>query len=292
MNVLRPFHWFIVTGLLLTSRVNCQTPDDRANSGAYLHTNPSSSNLRSVDALFGAILASDANNDNGQQHENRTVVNVRKRRYVRFPSGPNGYVETAGGPPVGPLNRNNLPVRYNPQASGGYYSPWRQQKSYWRSAAPSAVGEFPQRPSAVMGHRTPRLIFRDNDFPPSNPLPPSNFFQSNNHLSEFDDEFRGKLLTYILIFFFLTICNKQYCGESFMNRFDYLNITSLFNFLIKCLSIKFITLPRLSSLNLRSVALFQIKHFSLCTKKKHTHTRSFITQAAIHKERLYNIMYV
>lgn len=249
MNVFRPFHWFIVTVLLFVYRVNCQTPDDKSDSGALYHNNapqPSST-------LFGAILTLDANNDH-RQPVNRTAVNVRKRRFVRFPSGPNGYVETVGGPPVGPLSRSNM-ARYNPQV-GGYYSPWRQQKSYWRSAA--SAGDF-QRPSAVMGHRTPRLIFRDNDFPPTNPLPPSNFFQSNNHLSDFDDEFKGKLIP----FFFLIIYEHVYC-ESYYFLFM---LHSRFNKI--CLSIKFITLQRLSILiiNYGLMHCF-VAHFSLCTKKK------------------------
>ncbi|XP_058800324.1 tryptase-like isoform X1 [Phymastichus coffea] len=117
----------------------------------------------------------------------------RRRRFVRFPGLPPSYIlEGTGLPPSIPQSRN---IGYsNMRFGSSQYNPgWRQQKSYWRqfSGPPhSLASEYPVvRPSApVMGHRTPRLIFRDNDFPivsGSN----NNFFQSNQ-LSEIEDDYR------------------------------------------------------------------------------------------------------
>jgi hypothetical protein len=116
---------------------------------------------------------------------NRTgLAGVRRRRYVRFPTGPTAYVLEGGGPPT--LGRNlgspHLAARFAPQFPGS----WRQQKSLWRS--PAVIADY-NRP--VMSHRTPRLIFRDNDF-----LPPAgaSFFQQSNQLPDFEDDVRGKIL--------------------------------------------------------------------------------------------------
>lgn len=99
---------------------------------------------------------------------------TRRRRYVRFPTGPSGYLFESGGPPIG----RNIAAHSNVR-----FPSWRQHKSLWRSP----MAEY-NRP--VMGHRTPRLIFRDNDFPPPGSAP--SFFQQSNHLPDFEDEVRGK----------------------------------------------------------------------------------------------------
>lgn len=102
-----------------------------------------------------------------------TFNSARRRRYVRFPTGPAGYFFEGGGPPVG---RN---IGVHPSVR---FPSWRQPKALWRSPI-----EY-NRP--VMGHRTPRLIFRDNDFtPPAGGSGPS-FFQQSNHLPDFEDEAR------------------------------------------------------------------------------------------------------
>ncbi|XP_053974576.1 serine proteinase stubble-like isoform X1 [Hylaeus anthracinus] len=115
----------------------------------------------------------EAQNDN----ENKTDLalnSARRRRYVRFPTGPAGYLFEGGGPPIG----RNIGVPPNVR-----FPSWRQHKSVWRSP----VSEY-NRP--VMAHRTPRLIFRDNDFPsPVGGSAPS-FFQQSNHLPDFEDDAR------------------------------------------------------------------------------------------------------
>jgi len=118
---------------------------------------------------------------------NRTgLAGVRRRRYVRFPTGPTAYVLEGGGLPA--LGRNlgspHPVARFVPQFPGS----WRQQKSLWRS--PAVIADY-NRP--VMSHRTPRLIFRDNDF-----LPPAgaSFFQQSNQLPDFEDDVRGKILPF------------------------------------------------------------------------------------------------
>lgn len=134
-----------------------------------------------VDSSSSSFSSSDAR---GDETSNRTVVAttaaIRRRRYVRFPTGPTAYVLEGGGPP--PRNLGPHPAaRFVPQFPGS----WRQQKSLWRSPV---IADY-NRP--VMSHRTPRLIFRDNDF-----LPPAgsgaSFFQQSNQLPDFEDDVRGK----------------------------------------------------------------------------------------------------
>ena len=130
----------------------------------------------------------------------------RRRRFVRFPALPPSYVlEGAGPPPPHALppvresrNLGFASVRFGSAIPGpSQYPTWRQQKSYWRQHSgpppPVALGgaEYPARAAApVMGHRTPRLIFRDNDFPVVSGST-NNFFQSNQ-LPEVEEDFRGK----------------------------------------------------------------------------------------------------
>ncbi|XP_043513069.1 proclotting enzyme-like isoform X2 [Frieseomelitta varia] len=112
--------------------------------------------------------------DNDGNRTSFILNSSRRRRYVRFPSGPAGYVFEGGGPPIG---RN---IGAHP---GVRFPSWRQHKSLWRSP----ISEY-NRP--VMGHRTPRLIFRDNDFPSPVGGSASSFFQQSNHLPDFEDEIR------------------------------------------------------------------------------------------------------
>ncbi|XP_066597303.1 proclotting enzyme-like [Prorops nasuta] len=114
----------------------------------------------------------------------RGSLRKRPKRYVRFPPSSSGYIFDNS---AGLALARNQPIypspRFVPQSQ---FSSWRQHKSLWRSP----VTEY-SRP--VMAHRTPRLIFRDNDFFPtanaaSNGAPPS-FFQSNQ-LPELEEEIR------------------------------------------------------------------------------------------------------
>ncbi|XP_008209678.1 serine proteinase stubble isoform X1 [Nasonia vitripennis] len=117
----------------------------------------------------------------------------RRRRFVRFPALPPSYVLEGAGPPP-PIQQSRslgfASVRFG-GPSAGQYPTWRQHKSYWRqhSGPPTIGADYPARPSApVMGHRTPRLIFRDNDFPVVSGSA-NNFFQSNQ-LPDVEEDFR------------------------------------------------------------------------------------------------------
>lgn len=108
------------------------------------------------------------------------VMTIRRRRYVRFPTGSAAYLFEDGSS----LGRN-LGARFASQTQ--FPSSWRQQKALWRSPA---IADY-NRP--VMSHRSPRLIFRDNDFPLIGGGAAS-FFQHSNQLPEFEDDIRGNLL--------------------------------------------------------------------------------------------------
>ncbi|XP_014486689.1 PREDICTED: proclotting enzyme-like [Dinoponera quadriceps] len=155
MGASRPRHWLLAAVVLTVS-------SSLANETQQLSSfDPSSV----IDAL--------------KRETNRTgVATLRPRRYVRYPTGPSAYF-LDGGPPLG-RNLGPHPVaRFAPQVQ---FPSWRQHKSLWRSP----VADY-NRP--VMAHRTPRLIFRDNDF-----LPPgggaASFFQQSNQLPEFEDDAR------------------------------------------------------------------------------------------------------
>lgn len=109
----------------------------------------------------------------------------RRRRFVRFPALPPSYVlEGAGSPPATLQQQAARSLGFaNPVRQ---YPSWRQQKSYWR---PPALEYPPARAAPVMSHRTPRLIFRDNEFPVVGGA--NNFFQSNQ-LSDVEEDFRGE----------------------------------------------------------------------------------------------------
>ncbi|XP_033335968.1 venom protease isoform X2 [Megalopta genalis] len=136
----------------------------------------SGSTLSRPETLFASIETETETEAEIETDSNRTESSnsTRRRRYVRFPSGPGGYAFEGSGPPTG----RNIGV-----PPGLRFPSWRQQKSLWRSP----VSEF-SRP--VMGHRTPRLIFRDNDFPPAVGGSAPSFFQQSNHLPDFEDDVR------------------------------------------------------------------------------------------------------
>lgn len=125
------------------------------------------------ETIFTSVI--ETRNSNDANRTDLSSGSPRRRRYVRFPTGPAGYLFEGGGPPTG----RNIGVPPSLR-----YPSWRQHKSLWRSP----VSDY-NRP--VMGHRTPRLIFRDNDFtPPVGGSAPS-FFQQSNHLPDFEDDVRG-----------------------------------------------------------------------------------------------------
>ncbi|XP_076293308.1 venom protease isoform X3 [Lasioglossum baleicum] len=141
------------------------------SSHATSQTEEVGSPLSRPETLFASIETS----SNDLNNRTELSSSTRRRRYVRFPSGPGGYLFEGGGPPTG---RN---VAAPPALR---FPSWRQHKSLWRSP----VSEY-NRP--VMGHRTPRLIFRDNDFPPPVGGSAPSFFQQSNHLPDFEDDVRG-----------------------------------------------------------------------------------------------------
>lgn len=117
---------------------------------------------------------------------NRTeVVAIRKRRYVRFPTG-SAYLLESGPMSHGRNLGSHQATRFVSQAQ--FPGSWRQHKSLWRSPV------IADRP--VMSHRTPRLIFRDNDFLPPIGNGAASFFQQSNQLPDFEDDIRGKSLSF------------------------------------------------------------------------------------------------
>lgn len=109
---------------------------------------------------------------------------IRRRRYVRFPTGAAAYL-LEGGPPLG----RNLGARFTSQT---FPASWKQQKALWRSPV---IADY-TRP--VMSHRSPRLIFRDNDFPPIGGG--AAFFQHSNQLPDFEDDIRGMIFSTVYVF--------------------------------------------------------------------------------------------
>lgn len=165
MDAARSCQWILI-GILLVISSNRATIRAGSISG---------SSLGKSKTIFDPGYMEGRSND-GNRTE-LTLSSPRRRRYVRFPTGPAGYLFEGGGPPIG---RN---IGLHP---GVRFPSWRQHKSVWRSP----ISEY-NRP--VMGHRTPRLIFRDNDFPPPvGGSAPSSFFQQSNHLPDFEDDARGK----------------------------------------------------------------------------------------------------
>ncbi|KAF7996438.1 hypothetical protein HCN44_002070 [Aphidius gifuensis] len=112
---------------------------------------------------------------------NRTKINSRRKRYVRFPSASTGFIYD------GLVQSQNSRSIY---ASPRFSPVWRQQKSFrWSPPGPPTGPSVP-----IMAHRTPRLIFRD-DYPtlPASgpPSGPANlFFQSNQLSLDIDEDSR------------------------------------------------------------------------------------------------------
>lgn len=183
MMVMKSCHWLLI-GIILTLRTICQaTEESKFSAETKL------SNFPNSDAFLGVVLA--VEQDSHKRESNRTDSNlslVRKRRFVRFPSGPGYAFEGQHPRSIGLAN-----MRFGPQAQ---FPSWRQQKSFWRP--PVSGPPVPEFSRPVMGHRTPRLIFRDNDFPVTtgNGVS-SNFFQSNQ-LPELEEEIRGTYFFYFL----------------------------------------------------------------------------------------------
>lgn len=171
MDASRSCQWILI-GILLVVSSNRAT-SSRAGS-------IQGSSLGRSKTIFNPGYMEASRGNDGNRTE-LTVNSPRRRRYVRFPTGPAGYLfEGGGGPPIG----RNLGGLY---PGGVRFPSWRQHKSIWRSP----ISEYNRPP--VMGHRTPRLIFRDNDFPPPvGGSAPSSFFQQSNHLPDFEDDARGK----------------------------------------------------------------------------------------------------
>lgn len=165
MGASRPHHWLLAAVVLSVS-----------SSLMASEAQPSSFGPTVIDATR------DETNHTG-------MAAIRRRRYVRFPTGPAAYL-FEGGPPLGRNLGPHPAARFAPQAQ---FPSWRQHKALWRSP----VGDY-NRP--VMAHRTPRLIFRDNDFLPPIGGGAASFFQQSNQLPEFEDDIRGKVLFLFLFF--------------------------------------------------------------------------------------------
>ena len=185
--VMKSCHWFLM-GIVLSLRTSCQaTEDNRLPFRTKLE-----SNLPNFDAFSSAVHS--VNREFSNKENNRTDSNlslIRNRRFIRFPTGP-GYAFEGGGSQH--TRGLGLPsIRFGPQ---NQFSTWRQQKSFWRPSVPGppslAGPSVPEFSRPVMAHRTPRLIFRDNDFPASTGSGvSSNFFQSNQ-LPDLEEEVRGE----------------------------------------------------------------------------------------------------
>lgn len=157
MGASRPRHWLLAAVILTVS--SSLMASEIQPSGSY------SSSV--VDVL--------------KKETNRTsLAAIRRRRYVRFPTGSAYFFDS--GPPLGRNLGPHPAARFVPQVQ----FPWQQHKSPWRSP----VADY-NRP--VMAHRTPRLIFRDNDFLQPVGGGAASFFQQSNQLPEFEDDIRGKV---------------------------------------------------------------------------------------------------
>ncbi|KYN32968.1 Serine proteinase stubble [Trachymyrmex septentrionalis] len=157
MDTSRPRHWLLATVILSLS----------------------SSLMTSEIEQFTKYDSSVVNMRRDETNHTEGVVAIRRRRYVRFPTG-SAYLLETGSTPHG-RNFGPHPVtRFIPQTQ--FPGSWRQHKSFWRT--PSDYN----RP--VMSHRTPRLIFRDNDFLPPVGGSATSFFQQSNQLPDFEDDIR------------------------------------------------------------------------------------------------------
>lgn len=178
MKASRECNCFIAVGIIILAVRSIHG----SSGGAFEAQVPSGSSSTSLDAISGPMTSSAESFEDQNANSTETGGLVRERRFIRFPSGPGPIYE---GP--GPTGRNTgFPnVRYPSQ---GPYTPWRQQKSsFWRPPGPTS-----DYPRPVMGHRTPRLIFRD-DFPSLPGSGSGNSFFQSNQLPELDEDYRGKV---------------------------------------------------------------------------------------------------
>jgi len=168
MDISRPHHWLLAAVIL--------------NLSSSLMTSEIEQFTKSDSSVV----------DMRRDETNRTrVMAIRRRRYVRFPTGSAYFLESDSMP----HGRNFGPhpvTRFIPQTQ--FPGSWRQHKSLWRTPADY------NRP--VMSHRTPRLIFRDNDFLPPVGGGATSFFQQSNQLPDFEDDIRGKISAFFLFFSF------------------------------------------------------------------------------------------
>ncbi|XP_023245144.1 coagulation factor IX [Copidosoma floridanum] len=166
--------------LLICIILGLHTSSSRATSASpSASTSLATLTSSSIDSRK-TISSSPYNDHNATATPAPPSTRARRKRFVRFPALPPSYVlEGAPPPPLLPVVQQARSVRF-----AGPYPSWRQQKSYWRQHL--GPGEYPSRPGApVMGHRTPRLIFRDSDFG----LGANNFFQSNQ-LPDIEEDYR------------------------------------------------------------------------------------------------------
>ncbi|XP_033226366.1 serine proteinase stubble isoform X4 [Belonocnema kinseyi] len=184
--VMKSCQWFLM-GIVLIFRAICQATEDNE----FLSRIKLESNLPNSNAYSGAVLAVDRDSNNKENNKTDSNLSlIRKRRFIRFPTGP-GYAFEGGGQHPRSMGLPNN-IRFGLQAQ---FPSWRQQKSFWRPSVPGPPPvpgpPGPEFSRPVMSHRTPRLIFRDNDFPVATGSGvSSNFFQSNQ-LPDLEEEVRG-----------------------------------------------------------------------------------------------------
>lgn len=201
MGVSRPCHWLLAAVFLNFS--SCLIVSETRQ-------------LVNLDSPAIGVLRDETNRTRG-------LTAIRRRRYVRFPTGSAAYLADVGGGPPASHGRNLGPIaRFVPQFPGT----WRQHKSFWRS--PPVIADY-NRP--VMSHRTPRLIFRDNNLLPPIGGSGASFFQQSNQLPEFEDDVRGKSP-----FFFLVLITRDCINvlQSFLFLLCFIYLKSKFN--ISCLN--------------------------------------------------------
>ncbi|XP_033226364.1 testisin isoform X2 [Belonocnema kinseyi] len=183
--VMKSCQWFLM-GIVLIFRAICQATEDNE----FLSRIKLESNLPNSNAYSGAVLAVDRDSNNKENNKTDSNLSlIRKRRFIRFPTGP-GYAFEGGGQHPRSMGLPNN-IRFGLQAQ---FPSWRQQKSFWRPSVPGPPPvpgpPGPEFSRPVMSHRTPRLIFRDNDFPVATGSGvSSNFFQSNQ-LPDLEEEVR------------------------------------------------------------------------------------------------------
>nr|CAD7431557.1 unnamed protein product [Timema monikensis] len=111
----------------------------------------------------------------------RMQVNQRRKRFVRFPSGGE---PTSGSRLLYP-RPHTAPSYYQPSSGAGYSS--------WHPVRPKAPS-YHSKPPPVMGHRTPRLVFRDPDIPGTVHASAQQYYQQNGLQDLLDEEPRDTSL--------------------------------------------------------------------------------------------------